>query len=71
MSQKKQPLTDIQLAHKAIQQGCLISDLCIMCGKKVKTLIFQGTQVCCEDCRKDRDGDHDPAQGIVPSTKHR
>lgn len=65
-STAKPPLTQIQLAHKALQQNCQIKDLCIMCGKKVVTMIFRGTGVCCEDCRKDRDGDHEPAGGIVP-----
>ena len=65
-STAKQPLDRMALAHKALQQNCNISDLCIMCGKKIKTLIFQGTHICSDDCRKDRDGDHEPARGIVP-----
>jgi len=69
VSEKRPPLGQIELAHKALQQSCQIKDLCIMCGRKIKTLIFQGTGVCSDDCRKDRDGDHEPAQGIVPNTK--
>jgi hypothetical protein len=71
MSTKKEPLSPVQLAHKALEQYCQIKELCTMCGAKIKTLIFKGTGVCSEDCRKDRDGDHEPAQGIVPGDKHK
>lgn len=66
MSEKVKPLSSVALAHKALQQNCNVRDLCKMCGTKIKTLIFRGTGVCSEDCRKDRDGDHEPASGIVP-----
>jgi len=32
---------------------------CCMCGKKIKTQIFKGTGVCGENCRKNRDNDHE------------
>lgn len=66
MSSKVEPLSQLALAHKALDQNCSIKDLCVMCGTKIKTLIFQGTGICSDDCRKDRDGDHEPARGIVP-----
>ncbi len=66
MSSKVAPLSQLALAHKALDQNCSISDLCIMCGAKIKTLIFRGTGICSDDCRKDRDGDHEPSRGMVP-----
>lgn len=71
MSEKVRPLSPVAMAHRALEQHCSIKELCIMCGMKIKTLIFQGTGVCSDDCRKDRDGDHEPAQGMVPADKHR
>jgi hypothetical protein len=68
VSTAKPPLSPVVLAHYALKQNCKISELCIMCGKRIRTAIFRGTGVCCEDCRKDRDGDHEPAQGIVPKS---
>jgi predicted nucleic acid-binding Zn ribbon protein len=35
---------------------------CIICGKKIKVQIYKNTEVCSENCRKDRDGDHEPAR---------
>lgn len=66
MSEKKEPLSQIKRAHIALNENVSIKEICIMCGRRIKTLIFKGTGVCCEDCRKDRDGDHEPSRGLVP-----
>ena len=35
------------------------SDICIICGSKIEVMIFKNTGVCCELCRKKRDGEED------------
>lgn len=42
----------------------MIREHCIMCGQKIRMQIFKGTGVCCEQCRKDRDNDHEPFQPV-------
>lgn len=32
---------------------------CQVCKREIKTMIFRGTGVCCENCRKIRDGEAD------------
>lgn len=60
MSEPKKQLSNIQLANRAIEEHCKMKDICSNCGKRIKTLIFQGSGICSDDCRKDRDGDHEP-----------
>ena len=60
---KKKPLPQIELAHKALDLHCNMKDLCTMCGKKITTQIYKGSGVCSENCRKDRDDDHEPFRG--------
>lgn len=36
------------------------SDVCSQCGAEIQVMIFKGTGVCCELCRKQRDGDTQP-----------
>ena len=66
MSEKKQQLSAVQRANYAVRMGCSIREVCTNCGNKIRTLIFQGTGVCSDDCRKDRDGDHEPARALNP-----
>lgn len=37
-------------------------EICAVCSRAVLTMTFKGSGVCCEDCRKDRDNDHEPAR---------
>ncbi len=65
MSTRKKQIGKVKLYQIADQHKVNVKMICSNCGKKIRTLIFQGTGVCSDDCRKDRDGDHEPAQGIV------
>lgn len=38
---------------------------CEVCDKKIKTMIFRGSGVCSDDCRKKRDGDFQPTTLIA------
>lgn len=40
----------------------MAAETCSECGKEVKVQIFKNTGVCSENCRKDRDNDHEPAR---------
>jgi hypothetical protein len=62
---KIQPLKKMQLAHCALKQNCDIKELCVMCGRKIAVAIFKNNGVCCELCRKDRDGDHGEHKAII------
>jgi hypothetical protein len=64
-SLKKPPLSQITRAHFALNQNCSVKEICIMCGARIKTMCFKNTGVCCELCRKDRDGDHSKNHAII------
>lgn len=42
------------------------TDTCSECGNKIQTMCFKGTGVCCENCRKVRDGE----VAVVRATVH-
>ena len=44
------------------------NNICCMCLTEIKVMAFKNTGVCSEDCRKDRDNDHEPATGIINGT---
>ena len=56
------------IAWTAKHFGLKKRDICILCLKPIKTIAFKGTGVCSENCRKDRDNDHEPATGGVNGT---
>jgi hypothetical protein len=59
---KKQnkPLSKMKLAHIALKHGGSILDYCCMCGSRIVTMIYKGTGVCGDNCRKLRDSDTEP-----------
>ena len=36
---------------------------CVICGSEIRMQIFKGTDVCCEICRKIRDGEEEKNNG--------
>lgn len=40
-----------------------MNDICVVCRSKIVIMCFRGTDVCCENCRRERDGGQQP--GIV------
>lgn len=62
---KGEPLSKIQRANCALQEGVQMKDICHMCGQVIMMMAFKGTTVCSELCRKDRDDDHSVNHAII------
>lgn len=57
------PLTAYWIKQLAEFYGTLVNNVCVMCGAEIEMMAFKNTGVCSENCRKDRDNDHQPFRG--------
>jgi len=51
------------IAKRAKSLGLASNQICCMCLKVITVQIFKNAGVCSENCRKDRDNDHQPFRG--------
>ena len=40
------------------------NEVCCICLRKIKVQIWKNSGICSEQCRKDRDNDHEPFQPV-------
>jgi len=67
-SQRKiKPYSKQVIADEALRAEVSENNICCMCLNVIEIQIYKGTGVCSEQCRKDRDNDHEPSRGIVSS----
>lgn len=67
MGQPRAQLTRAQREGLAAFARVSVKDICTNDGRVIRTMAFIGTGVCCEDCRKERDGDTEPFRtGLNP-----
>lgn len=52
----EQVIVDLAKHH-----GCPVSNICVICARKIVVQVYMNSGVCCEQHRKDRDNDHTPA----------
>lgn len=62
----KKWMNRVQRANIAIENNVKMKEVCVIDGNLITVMIFKGTNVCSENCRKVRDNDHEPARALNP-----
>lgn len=65
MSDPVEQIPNYKLQEIAKHLSLPVRSICTNCGSEIRVMSFRGTGVCCELCRKDRDGDHGRNHAII------
>lgn len=65
MNLTKEELDLVELA--AADKSVPVSKICVVCLSTIQMMAFQGTHVCGELCRKQRDNEYTPMEQVVKS----